>query len=214
MVQVYAADIRKLPDPRECPEKLAGLTEERREKIMRCQRPGDRKRGMGAGLLLGEILPRYGASPEKVFTGEDGKPRVEGLCFNLSHSGSWAVCAVGERAVGCDVEKIVRAPGRVAERFFHRNETAYLEHCRAEERDAAFFRFWTMKESYIKMTGEGLRVPLDSIEFRIESEGVQVFREGERLHCYIREYELPGYRVSVCAGEAQFAENVDFVKVG
>lgn len=214
MIQVYVADIRKLPDPRECPDILSEITKERRERIMRYLQPGDRKRSLGAGLLLQKVLPRHGAEPAKVRLGANGKPQAEGLCFNVSHSGSWAVCAVGRKPVGCDVERVVRAPERVAERFFHPNEAAYIRQCRAEERDTAFFRIWTMKESYVKMTGEGLRLPLNSIEFSVGPDGIGMFREGERLSCHIREYALPGYRVSVCAEEARFAESLETVEIG
>ena len=56
MVQVYAVDADKLPDPKEYPEVLTGLTKERREKAVRYLRPGDRKRSLGAGMLLREVL--------------------------------------------------------------------------------------------------------------------------------------------------------------
>lgn len=58
--------------------------------------------------------------------GADGKPEVDGICFNLSHSGNIVICGTAEKEVGCDVEKIVEAPEGVAERFFHPNETAYI----------------------------------------------------------------------------------------
>lgn len=217
MVQVYAVDAGKLPDPKEYPEVLTGLAKERQEKTMRYLQPGDRKRSLGAGMLLREVLPRYGVSPEDICLGVNGKPQVEGLWFNLSHSGCWAVCAVGSKPVGCDVEQIARAPERVAERFFHRNEAAYLRRCRDGERDAVFYRFWTMKESYMKMTGEGMRLSFDSIEFSIETEPVQVIRDGQALSCHIREYVLPGYRISVCAEEGRFGESIeilDFAGIG
>ena len=214
MVKVYGTDIRKLPDPREVPELLWELTEERRERTLRYRQPEDRKRSLGAGLLLAKILPCYGVSPEAVRRGEDGKPHVEGCCFNLSHSGDVAVCAVGVEPVGCDVEKIAGAPRRVAERFFHRNEAAYLRQCGEAERDTLFFRFWTMKESYLKMTGEGMRLSLDRIEFRIEPEGIRVFRDGGPLPCHIQEYALPEYRIAVCSREDQFAETVEYVEIG
>lgn len=55
-----------------------------------------------------------------------GKPQVaspRGLHFNVAHAGGWVVCAVSERAVGVDVERI-EAPLdlAVARRFFARSE--------------------------------------------------------------------------------------------
>lgn len=213
MIHLYAADIRNLKDPEEYPEMLNGLSEDRKRKTMQCLQENARKRSLGAGILLQKVLPCYGASHEKIYRGADGKPEVDGVCFNLSHSGNIVVCVVGDSKVGCDVEKIVKAPEKVAERFFHRNEVEYLKACGAEKRDETFFRLWTMKESYIKMTGEGMRRPLDSFEFLLEDEKVSVRQNNEILPCYIMEYEIPGYKVSVCAEEDQFAGYVEYVEL-
>ncbi|MBD5556785.1 MAG: 4'-phosphopantetheinyl transferase superfamily protein [Roseburia sp.] len=214
MVHLYAADISNLPDPKENPEVLENLTDERKKNTMRFVQAADRKRSLGAGILLGKILPLYGASPEEIRIGADGKPEVEGICFNLSHSAEFVICAVGEQAVGCDVEKIAKAPERVAEHFFHRHEAEYLRACGEEGRAAMFFRLWTMKESYIKMTGEGMRLPLDSFEFLLDAEKVSVWRDGQMLSCHIMEYEIPGYKVSVCAKEDEFAQYVEYIELG
>lgn len=211
MVYLYATDIRNLPDPKEIPEMLVYLNEERKRKTMRYLQADDRKRSLGAGILLKKILPCHGASPEGVCLGTDGKPEVDGIYFNLSHSHNMVICAVSEKKVGCDVEKIVKAPQRVAERFFHKNEVDYLKACGDEKRDEAFFRIWTMKESYMKMTGEGMKLSLDSIEFLLDCEKVRARRDGKILSCHIMEYEIPGYKVSVCGEEDQFSGCVEYI---
>lgn len=213
MVHLYAADVSNLPDPKEDPGMLEDLTDERKKRIMRFMQAADRRRGMGAGILLGKVLPLYGASPEEIRIGTDGKPEAEGICFNLSHSADLVICAAGEQAVGCDVEKIAEAPEHVAEHFFHRHEAEYLQACGEEQRAEAFFRFWTMKESYIKMTGEGMSLPLDCFEIVLDAEKVSVRRNGKVLSCHIMEYEIPGYKVSVCAEEGEFARTVEYVEI-
>ena len=214
MVHLYATDIRNLTDPKENPAKLDELSAERKCRIMKYLKAEDRKRSLGAGLLLNEILPRYGVSPAGIRTGEDGKPEAEGIFFNLSHSDNIVICAIAEKEVGCDVEKIVKAPEGVAERFFHPSEAEYVKACMGEERDHRFFRIWTMKESYIKMTGEGMRLSFDCFEFLLDSENTKVRRDGKILSCHIMEYDIPGYKVSVCAKEEEFARSMKFVDLG
>ena len=118
MVHLYAADIGSLPDPKEAPALLQELDIERKCRIMKYLKAEDRKRSLGAGLLLNGVLPRYGASPDAVRAGADGKPEVEGIFFNLSHSGSVVICATAEKEVGCDVEKNRESAGGSGRAFF------------------------------------------------------------------------------------------------
>ena len=74
--------------------------------------------------------------------------------FNLSHSGRYAACIVGAGMCGIDIEQIKEKGNfsRVAERFFCENERIYLK---SEETSEAFYKIWTLKESYMKYTGMG-----------------------------------------------------------
>ena len=60
-----------------------------------------------------------------------------------------------------------------------------------EERPAAFYAYWTMKESVMKLCGRGLRLPMDA--FCLYPEGEDRYRsclEGRPLRLFIR--RLPG----------------------
>lgn len=211
MVYVYAIDIGVLPDPKENPVLLHQLCNSRRRKVMKYLQADDRKRCVGAGILLVEILPLYGGNPEKITYGPEGKPQTENVHFNLFHSGNLVICAVGGKAVGCDIEKIEKEPEGVAKRFFHQNEAEYLQKFSEPERSAMFFRLWTWKESYVKMTGEGLKLPLRDFEILPEGERIRVRRGDEMIPCCIKEYNVPGYQISVCAEEDEFARCVEYV---
>ena len=208
MVQVYVADVTRLPDPLVIPEIMENLSEKRKQKIMRCKQVERRRQSLGAGLLLSQVLDSYDLQENKVSIGPNGKPETKGICFNLSHSHNIVVCAVGEKAVGCDVEKEEASlKEKIAERFFCKSEVEYLKKNKNE-----FFRLWTMKESYVKMTGEGLRVPLEQFEIRFE-ECAKIFRDGEACNCFLKEYEFPGFRITVCSEEAEFVSELEFVRL-
>ena len=209
MVKLYVADISNLPDPLSIPELLGRLPEERQQRIHNMKQEKSRKQSMGVGLLLQKVLALYHMQDSQVFMGEHGKPRIEGLEFNLSHSGDLVVCAVSEKPVGCDVEELREAPKGVVARYYSDAEQAYLSRFSADEYDREFFRLWTMKESYVKMTGEGLGVPFET--YKVVADGecaswsengyVRVLRNGEIQGCHMDSVELQGHIISICAEE-------------
>lgn len=210
-VDLYMTDIRTLPDARAHSAVLHEIGSSRRQKVLSFVRAEDRKRCLGAGLLLARILPLYGENPEAVVYGAAGKPEAQRVHFNLSHSGDLVICAVGEKAVGCDIEKITEEPKGVAERFFHPAEAAYLGTFQGQARTEMFYRLWTWKESYVKMTGEGMFLPLQDFAVLPADGQIRVRRGGRVLACHMKEYSVPGYQVSVCAEEETFSDGVKMV---
>jgi 4'-phosphopantetheinyl transferase len=103
--------------------------------------------------------------------GEFGKPALAvdcergGLRFNISHTRGFVACAIARDEVGVDVEASDRPTDfDIADRFFAPREAQTPP----EGRACVFFRFWTLKEAFIKATGEGLRRPLDSFSFMLD----------------------------------------------
>jgi 4'-phosphopantetheinyl transferase len=99
-----------------------------------------------------------------------GKPRLaeccEGLQFNLSHTRGFVTCAMAYHEIGVDVEASDRPTNfGIADRFFAPEEARLVHSAPRKEQPALFFRFWTLKEAFIKATGEGLQRPLDSFSF-------------------------------------------------
>ncbi len=91
-----------------------------------------------------------------------------GLHFNLSHTAGLAAAIVcQQRDAGVDVEDTTRRAGgsQVAERFFAPREVLALRHAPAAQQPAVFFRFWTLKEAYIKARGRGISLGLDRFWF-------------------------------------------------
>lgn len=186
MVCVYAMDISNLPSTEEkaFADLLVTLDVKRQNKITELKSDLKKKQSLGAGLLLKYVLERHGLKTEDIQMGPHGKPEIEGLQFNLSHSGTTVICAASHLPVGCDIEENRPMP---------------------EAYGSDFLRLWTAKESYGKMTGEGLSIPKDTVEIRTD-EDLQVFRDGVLQKCFLKEYVIPGYQMTVCAEEEMFSD--------
>ena len=100
--------------------------------------------------------------------------RTPPLEFSLSHTRGLVVCAVAlHDAVGVDVEWAGRelAHLELARRFFAPAEAERLAGLPPEERRAAFFELWTLKEAFIKALGMGMAMPLADFSFSLSSDG-------------------------------------------
>lgn len=97
-----------------------------------------------------------------------GRPRLR---FSLSHTRGLVACAVGlDLDLGVDVEAD-RDLGNeldLASKFFAPDELSLLRQIPEKQRRKTFLRIWTLKEAYIKATGQGLSCPLDSFAFGLD----------------------------------------------
>lgn len=115
-------------------------------------------------------------------TGEHGKPSLDStqaptdLHFSLSHTRGLVACAVGQPyALGIDAEAWRDpAPIELAARYFAPDEVRLIGESAPSERAATFYRLWTLKESYLKATGQGLATPLDSFAFSLDPLAIAV----------------------------------------
>lgn len=141
--------------------------------------------------------------------GKNGKPYLTDhpFQFNLSHSGDYVFCGVSEQEIGVDIQKIQGDNMlRLAKRFFSGPECQALEACGdADLCHRMFFRMWTRKEAYGKLTGEGIPGTVGKCLWRDASVGKEssvcspgegLWRENDLLW---EEYDVPhGYRMAVC----------------
>lgn len=210
MMKLYRININNLDDPLENEEFLNQVNEIRRKKIMRYHMPDDRKRSLAAGIIIKHILNENGLSENSLSCSENGKPLADGLFFNVSHSGNYVVGVVSDCEVGCDIEKVSNAPMKVAQHYFSPGESEYINS--EPDKDRAFFTIWTLKESYMKMTGQGLRLALDSFEILKTVNGFTLGKTPER-QCFFRTLEFDGYIFSV-SNETDFViRQTDFYDI-
>ena len=132
--------------------------------------------------------------PLNIAVGSDGKPYFPGLPyrFSLSHSDEMAACAISDREVGMDLQKIRTPSDAMLRRFFSAEERRGIAESRCP--DAAFTVLWCMKESYGKALGTGLR---DLAAFpSFSPEPVPCAAGRPDISFWIR--ELGEYRLAVC----------------
>ena len=211
MIHTYYADIRCLENETLFREKVKQLSPYRQQKIAILRNDRDRNRSLGAGLLLDHGLAVYGLQERSVEydIGQWGKPALKyhpEICFSLSHSGDYAICTIGDRPVGNDIEHVREGRLKGANRFFAEEELAWLYEAETEEeRTGRMFRLWTMKESFLKVIGRGMSLSLKDFVIRMDEESgrARVRHSFDAKYYYMREYgEIDGYCTAVCAQES------------
>ena len=201
MIFVLYADVEPLNDDELFEYFYKNISETRQKKINAFRMRKDRNLSLGASVLLDCGLNKLFGLREKEmqygFSG-NGRPFLKNrpdIYFSVSHSGTKAVAAFSDAEIGADIEKIKNADLKIAKRFFDEKEYDYLNSITdSEKQTAEFYRLWTMKESYMKFTGLGMKLPLDS--FCIEFNENRAFC-GETV--FYEHDGISGYRLSVCS---------------
>ena len=154
--------------------------------------------------LVTELAKPYfpGCVPEILRTAR-GKPYFAGnssVHFSVSHSGDFVAVAFGQSPVGLDLQQhkcrgfetrddAVSRHRKLASRYFHPQEQAYLESDPWE----GFFRIWTAKESCVKRTGRGIDHGLSTLCILPKGEA------WEDENGFFRQMAFPhGYTLTLC----------------
>ena len=161
---VYLANIKNA-DASALYEKFKDKIEPKRvERIENCKNDNEKKLLTVTGVLLQGILAQQGVAASMIGYGLHGKPYVKNrgdVFYNVSHSGDYVMIAVAGQPVGVDIQKPVPY-----------KETLVNKICSFEERDKLGQEIvkhlnlvWAVKESYTKLTGEGITRELAEISF-------------------------------------------------
>ena len=140
-------------------EKPDWMEEKRWKDIQKLKAQVDKKRSFVSGYLLDSMCRDLGIeNPDYGYT-EKGKPFLNGVdcTFNISHSGDYAALAyhTSTNPIGVDIQKIRPMRDGMERRLLHIKEMKQLPE-EYENRLHYLNRLWTVKESFVKMTGEGL----------------------------------------------------------
>lgn len=116
-------------------------------------------------MLRNILAQRMGCAPQAIEfdRGAHGKPYVKSPAstwqFNLSHCQNCVLLVVSEGlALGADIErgKARIALADLAQRVLSTEELAVYIGLEAPAQEAFFFHAWVLKESYVKLMGEGI----------------------------------------------------------
>jgi 4'-phosphopantetheinyl transferase len=180
-VHVWLVNPGELHDPDLLREYHALMNATERRKHDRYRLEKHRHESLVTRALVRTTLSRY--CPEiapadwEFVEVANGRPEiVDGqaslpLRFNVSRTEGLIACAVAlDRAVGVDIEctDLRRSFTAIAERCFAPAEQRHLGAQPAER----FYRYWTLKEAYVKARGFGLSVPLNQIAFEHGDDGI------------------------------------------
>jgi 4'-phosphopantetheinyl transferase len=138
------------------------LEESELQRLSRIVRQEDKNIFLASSVMKKILLGKYiNCQPEEVRFSENKnkKPLLinqPDLHFNTSHSGDCLVFIFSNLPCGIDIEKIKWDFDfdDVMEYSYHPQEKDYV--LKSANSNLSFFQIWTMKESLLKATGEGL----------------------------------------------------------
>lgn len=99
---------------------------------------------------------------------ESGQPTIQNGHISISHTEGYAACAIAREPVGIDVERGHTFSKAAAKRILSPQEELMSDSTNANE---LLSRIWTVKESFLKMTGEGIPGGMRTLELIAAGDG-------------------------------------------
>lgn len=146
---------------------------------------------------------------------EYGKPFLlnkKDCFFNITHSGDWVAVAISDMEVGIDLE--YKEPfdyDEVIDYLMSKSEKQFFSTLPCEFKKDIFYRFWTLKESYIKAIGLGMSKHLNS--FSIELWHKHIRPSVDRKMKFIELPFFDHYAFSVCCPQNDLLTCFEQVKI-
>ena len=173
------------------------VSKKRKEKIDFYRFDKDKKLSCGVYLLLMKLLEEENITNPTIKTEKYGKAYIsnyENIHFNVSHSRNMICCAISDRPVGVDIEfSDPTIDLNIAKNYFFNTE--YESIMKSPNPADEFFNYWVLKESYMKYTGLGFNLDLDSFEILI-SDGIRLKNDKNNLKFNL--FSVDDYKLGVC----------------
>ena len=123
-------------------------------------------------ITLKEIAGRIGIGSDfEILKDELGQPfgKTDGKKFfvSIAHTDHFVFCGLAlEYPFGVDLEPVDRTvSAKLKQRITHSKETSILK-------EISIIRLWTIKEAYIKLRGQGLRMNMNEVQINRESDRI------------------------------------------
>lgn len=173
------------------------LPESRKKKVNKFRFSEDKKLSAGAYLILDKMLKEENITNPVFKKGKYGKVYLSNyphIYFNLSHSKNIAVCVISDKEVGIDIENInYNIDLNIAKYYFYNSEYENIRKSKNPQEE--FFKYWVLKESYMKYTGLGFNLNLNSFEIIINNKIHLKNNENLRFNLF----NIKNFKLAVCS---------------
>lgn len=188
------------------------LPYERTEKAERYKMERDKKLCKIAYCLFAYgLYDKYGFDKNSALNWNKkkyGKPYLEqfpDIHFNISHCKYCAVCGFSEYEIGIDMQEY---PDNISDRLLKKvcsnDEILNIEN--SYSREKLFIKYWSLKESYLKCIGTGIRGKISDIDFHgINSDNF------ERYNKKFSVFQYDNYCMSICSDRYFQSEDLIFI---
>ncbi len=207
MLKVVALRCSEKLDSQIFQEILSLLDEDEQKKILSFYRWQDAQRSLlGKFLVRAIICKRFQVKNGdiKIMRSKMGKPYAYNIpqgSFNISHSGAWIVGAFDSLPVGIDIEQIKEIDLDMARKILDIDDFEELMRKKESGLSDYFYKCWTFNESYLKMLGQGISIPLLSVKKLSDK-------------AFLKTYPIDtNYVLSVCSNSHIFPENITFTDI-
>ena len=198
MIYIYQADSKAFRQKKELKELLRELPPSMHEQAQRYRFAQDAFNFVLGRLLLKKGLEELGLGNqlEQLTFQENGKPVLEGVFFNISHSKDLVVCALSLKgAIGIDVENVKPLNLNHFKSWFTSKEWDNINN--APVPIQRFHWYWTRKESIIKALGVKL-----SYLHQIELDATAAYFTAKGKKWYLRDLDFgTDYLGALCTEE-------------
>lgn len=204
MINLYVTDVTCLDDNKLFSKYYYLCSNTRKEKIDKLKFQKDKNLSLGAYTLLNIALKDQKLNIEdlSIQTDDNGKLFIENsnLNINLSHSGTKAICAISNKVIGCDIERVEDKNNdliKIAQRYFSEDEKRIITEQNSND---FFFSLWTLKESFIKAIGLGLKLPLNDFSVDFSTKPISYIQTFDNNKYFGYEINLDkDYKCAICS---------------
>lgn len=149
----------------------------------------DRVMSAVAGAAMYELADRFDTDIRIL---PDGKPVLmrDDVHMNVSHSGMVIAVVWSDRDIGVDVQEVVPMTGLENQVLSDGEKSRFCGHVDGD----LFIDIWAVKESYIKMTGEGFSCPINTLDLTFDRSFVSPDPDYE----FTVTHPIPGFSLAVC----------------
>ena len=174
------------------------------------------------------VLAQYTTTQASQLTfkrNQHGKPELinnkENLRFNLSHNNELIIIGVCiEDDIGCDIENPLRKVNiePLTRRYFSKQEHNELCELTSEIQQQRFFEMWTLKEAFVKATGVGIGLGLDTFYFNktLSENNINIifndhYPLDKNQSWQFYQQRLSNQLLSICRS-SELTQNINFLK--